>query len=47
MKADPNESRTFFKSIPTEGLKIICVQPLDPKHEYYSQCLGILYEEDI
>lgn len=39
--------RTFFRSVPTEGLKIICVQPLDPKHEYYMQLVDMLYKEDI
>lgn len=46
-KAHGKPCRTYFRSVPTEGLKIICVQPLDPKHEYYSQCFAMLDEEDI
>lgn len=46
-KAHEKPCRTYFKSIPTEGLKIIAVSPINPKHEYYSQCFGMLYEEDI
>lgn len=28
-------SRTFFRSVPTEGLKIIAVVPIDPRHEWH------------
>ena len=32
---DGKASRTFFKSIPKEGLKIIAVVPVDPRHEWH------------